>query len=137
MCLGVMQDSEKIRLDKWLWAARFFKTRSLATDAIKSGKVSVNGARVKPSREVHIGELIKFRQGNFVREVIVINLCQKRGPASEAQKLYEETEESRQNLTIQKELLAQQAIIQPHEKGRPTKKARRMIIQFTHKNKIT
>jgi ribosome-associated heat shock protein Hsp15 len=85
---------EQVRLDKWLWAARFFKTRSLATDAVAGGRVHVNDARVKPARELHVGDTVEITIGGLRRTVIVRDLSQKRGPAPVAQTLYEETPES-------------------------------------------
>ncbi|MEW5942227.1 MAG: S4 domain-containing protein [Pseudomonadota bacterium] len=124
-------DREKIRLDKWLWAARFFKTRSLAAQAVEGGKVHCNGARVKPARAVSVGDELRIRQGPFELTVTVRALSQRRGPAPEAALLYEETAESR----MARETLAEQLRAQPEpnsaRKGRPTKKARRHIIRFT------
>ena len=83
-----------MRIDKWLWAARFFKTRSLATDAVAGGKVHVNDARVKPARELHVGDTVDITIGSLKRTVIVRGLSDKRGPSPVAQALYEETPES-------------------------------------------
>jgi len=85
---------EDVRIDKWLWAARFFKTRSLATDAVAGGKVHVNDARVKPARELHLGDTVDITLGGLKRTVVVRALADKRGPAAVAQTLYEETPES-------------------------------------------
>jgi ribosome-associated heat shock protein Hsp15 len=85
---------EQVRVDKWLWAARFFKTRSLATDAVAGGKVHVNDARVKPARELHVGDTVEITIGRLRRTVIVRGVSEKRGPAPVAQALYEETPES-------------------------------------------
>jgi len=85
---------EHVRIDKWLWAARFFKTRSAATDAVTGGRVHVNGARVKPSRDVQIGDTVEIRIGQLVWNVLVRGLSDKRGPAKVAVTLYEETPES-------------------------------------------
>lgn len=84
----------KIRLDKWLWAARFFKTRALATEAVSGGKVHVNGQRVKPARAIHIDDILNITRGHVEWVVIIKALSEKRGPAEIAQTLYEETEES-------------------------------------------
>lgn len=129
-----MSDSnnqEKIRLDKWLWAARFFKTRSLASQAVEGGKVHCNGARVKPARAVNVGDELRIRQGPFELTVIVRALSQRRGPASEAALLYEETGQSRQAREMLAEQLRAQPVPYSARKGRPTKKARRHIIRFT------
>lgn len=83
-----------VRVDKWLWAARFFKTRSLATEAVAGGRVHVNDARVKPARELHIGDIVDITVGGLRRTVVVQALADKRGPAAIAQELYEETPES-------------------------------------------
>src|SRR5205085_4991472 len=88
-------DSDRLRLDKWLWAARFFKTRSLASDAITGGKVEVNGERAKPSKALKAGDEVRVRLGQYEHILIVRELSGRRGPASVAQTLYEETQASR------------------------------------------
>ncbi len=128
------QKFNKVRLDKWLWAARFFKTRALATNAIKGGKISLNGQHVKPGKEIQTGVILKIRQGMFVIEIVVNALSQRRGPASDAQALYEETEQSRLDATKLKERLKNQAVILPQQKGRPNKRNRQKIIQFNRKH---
>jgi ribosome-associated heat shock protein Hsp15 len=85
-----------VRIDKWLWAARFFKTRSLATEAVVAGHVQVDGARVKPARELRVGDTLVIRRGQVTWEVEVRALAERRGPASDAAELYEETRESQQ-----------------------------------------
>lgn len=85
---------DEVRIDKWLWAARFFKTRSLATEAVTGGKVHVNDARVKPARDLHVGDMVDITIGGLRRTVVVQGLADKRGPAAAAQALYEETPES-------------------------------------------
>ena len=122
---------KKIRIDKWLWAARFYKTRSLASEAIKGGKVSVNNHRAKPSREVGLGDTLVLRQGFDEKTVIVQALSDKRGPATVAQQLYQETELSIQKREKEKELRKLAAVQQPHGEGRPTKRLRRQIHRFT------
>ena len=89
-----MQDERRVRLDKWLWAARFFKTRSLARQAIEGGHVHYNGARIKPSRDVAIGAELRIQQGWDRRTVVVTALSDQRGPATVARTLYRETAES-------------------------------------------
>ncbi|MBX9928195.1 MAG: hypothetical protein K2X99_04705 [Gemmatimonadaceae bacterium] len=89
------EDGADVRLDKWLWAARFFKSRALATEAINGGKVEIGGQRVKPSRDVHVGETVRIRLGAFEHIITVRALSARRGPASVAQELYEETPASR------------------------------------------
>ena len=124
---------ERVRLDKWLWAARFFKTRALATEAINGGHVHLNGVRVKPSRTVQRGDRLEIRRAREEFEVTVVSLSERRGPAAEAAKLYEESEVSRQK----REALADQqrlfASIESAPQRRPDKKARRQIIRFTGK----
>jgi ribosome-associated heat shock protein Hsp15 len=122
---------DSVRLDKWLWAARFFKTRSLATEAIAGGKVDVNGDRAKPAKAVKPGDQIRLRLGPYEHFLIVRELGERRGPASVAQTLYEETEASR----AERERLAVQLKMAPaafvyEEKGRPTKKDRRDLSRF-------
>ena len=123
--------AQKVRIDKWLWAARFYKTRSLATEAIKGGKVSVNGNRAKPSREVEVGDVLVLRQSNHEKTVSVLDLSDKRGPATVAQLLYQETDESISKRKKEKELRKLTAVHMPHGEGRPTKRTRRMIHRFT------
>lgn len=124
-------EAKKVRLDKWLWAARFFKTRSLATEAIKGGKVTLNGHRGKPSRELEIGDTLILRQGYDEKTVIVQALSDKRGPATVAQQLYEETQDSIDKREKEKELRQLSAAQRPHGEGRPSKRQRRQIHRFT------
>jgi ribosome-associated heat shock protein Hsp15 len=112
-----------MRLDKWLWAARFFKTRTLAVEAIEGGRVSLNGDRAKPAKELRIGDTLAIRRPPFEHVVRVRELSDKRGPASVAAALFEETEESRARRTV---IAAEiKSLPQPRFKGRPTKKTRR------------
>ena len=116
----------RVRLDKWLWAARFFKTRGLAADAIDGGKVDVNGARVKRAKMVQLGDEVRIRQSPFEHIVLVRGISERRGPASVAATLYEETAESK----AKREALATQIRSMPAddwESGRPTKRDRRAI----------
>jgi ribosome-associated heat shock protein Hsp15 len=122
-------DQEKLRIDKWLWAARFFKTRALAAAAVETGKVQVNGARVKPAKALAAGDTLTLRLGPYQHVIEVLALSNRRGPAPEAQKLYRETEESR----AKRAALALELKTQPQssdQKGRPTKRDRREIEQF-------
>lgn len=122
-------DVEKFRIDKWLHAAHFFKTRSLAADAVERGKVQINGMRVKPSKTVTTGDKLTIRIGPYQYEIEVLALSNKRSSATEAQKLYQETEESRkarEKLTEQIKVQSQQF----YTKGRPTKRDRREIERF-------
>jgi ribosome-associated heat shock protein Hsp15 len=119
---------ERQRIDKWLWAARFFKTRALAVEAIERGRVQVAGQSVKPAREVKQGDVIEVRQAQIERTVVVCGLSAQRGPAPVAQKLYQETPES----VTKRELAATQQRLAPEpahaiDHGRPTKRDRRDI----------
>lgn len=118
---------ERTRLDKWLWAARFYKTRSLAVEAITGGKVQVNGERVKRAKPLQINDEIRIRQGPYEYQIVVRGLSERRGPASEAVTLYEEKPESRaarEALALQLKTLHSAFI---PDRGRPTKKDRREI----------
>ncbi len=119
--------SDNLRLDKWLWAARFFKTRSLATDAIERGRVKVNEERVKPARNVRIGDVLDIDNGSSEWQVRVADLSDKRGPAPVAQQLYAETELSVQRR--QQESERRRLFAEPAEAihGRPTKRDRRQL----------
>lgn len=133
----IMQTSNKntkVRLDKWLWAARFFKTRSLATYAVSGGKVYLNEQRIKPAKEVHIGDKLKIRTGYTERTVIVQALSIQRRPATEAVLLYEETAESIEKREQSAKLHRQNVALRPRGVGRPTKKERRLIYSFTRNN---
>lgn len=116
-----------MRLDKWLWAARFFKTRTLATDAINGGKVQVAGTRVKAAREIKVGERLDISNGEVRWEVTVLALSDKRGPAPEARLLYEESAESIAAREARKELWQLQADPAANLHGRPTKRDRRQL----------
>jgi ribosome-associated heat shock protein Hsp15 len=123
------ESETRVRLDKWLWAARFYKTRALAADAIDGGKVDVNDARVKRAKLVQIGDEVRIRQTPFEHVVKVRGVSDRRGPASVAATLYEETPESK----TKREALATQMRSMPHddwEAGRPTKRDRRDIQRF-------
>ena len=126
---------DRVRIDKWLWAARFFKTRSMAAQAVTGGKVHVNGARIKPARMVQPGEELRIRRGELEFIVIVQNVSDKRRPAKEAQLLYVETEESitqREKTREQKRLEAADRMYGPMK--RPDKRERRKIRKFTRKD---
>ena len=119
---------DALRIDKWLWAARFYKTRSLAVEEIDKGRVLVNEQTVKPAREVRPGDLVTLRQGAVIRTVVVRGLSGQRGPAPVAQQLYEETEASRlarEAAAEQRRLAAEPAL--SIEQGRPTKRDRRQM----------
>lgn len=120
-------DGDRVRLDKWLWAARFYKTRALAAEAIEGGKVEVNGDRAKRARALRPGDELRIRLGPYEHQVVVQALANRRGPAAEAAGLYEETaasREARERLALQ---LRSVAPLFQHDKGRPTKKDRRDI----------
>lgn len=122
---------DKIRLDKWLWAARFYKTRSLAKEMIDGGKVHYEGQRVKPSKEVAIGATIRLRQGTDEKIVVVTGLSGKRGNATQAAALYRETDDSiaaREQAAANRKALGPS--FGPGHQQRPNKKQRRNIIQF-------
>ena len=136
------QDSgERVRLDKWLWAARFFKTRSLAGTAVAGGKVQVNDARAKRAKQLKVGDVVRVRKGPYEFVLTVRGLAERRGPATEAQKLYEESEDSR---AAREEIAAARALERAQaprpplakmlSKGRPTKKDRRTMARFKDKN---
>ncbi|MCW9047997.1 MAG: S4 domain-containing protein [Gammaproteobacteria bacterium] len=125
-----MSIEEQQRLDKWLWAARFFKTRSLAAEAVSGGKVHLNGDRVKPSRNIKPGDSLQITRGQYEFNITIEALNKNRRPASEAQLLYIESEES---IHKRKELAQTLKILNantPHTVKRPSKKQRRQIVRF-------
>ncbi|MGM0430226.1 MAG: ribosome-associated heat shock protein Hsp15 [Pseudomonadota bacterium] len=119
-----------IRLDKWLWAARFYKTRALARQMVQSGKVHYDGQRSKPSKIVQVGAVITLRQGFDTKEVEVLALSEQRRGASEAQLLYQETAESVERREQNAEARKLNALYNPHPEGRPDKKQRRQLIRM-------
>lgn len=119
-----------MRLDKWLWAARFFKTRSVATDAVDGGKVKLNGVAPKPAREVKPGDRLEIRAGEQTWEVTIEGLNEQRRPAPEARLLYAETPESVQRRAEAVELRKLAPVALPEHKGRPTKRDRRQLVKF-------
>ncbi|HEY7987038.1 MAG TPA: S4 domain-containing protein [Methylophilaceae bacterium] len=125
-----MTEPAKLRLDKWLWAARFFKTRSLASTAIDGGKVHYDGQRAKPAKEIHVGATLRITRGIEVFEVIVRALSEHRKGAPEAALLFEETQESQQRRA---EIAAGRRVefgVRERGEGRPTKRQRRQIRSF-------
>ena len=122
-----------VRIDKWLWAARFFKTRAKAKVAIDGGKVHINGQRTKPSKEVTVGDQLEITQGYDEKIINVLDISDNRRSAEIAQKLYEETPESikRRELRAEQRRAAGQQVM---SEGRPTKKDRRMIHRFRDNN---
>lgn len=126
------EDNGKLRIDKWLWAARFYKTRSLAAEAVDSGKVKVNQVIAKRAKTVGPGDRLELRLGRFVFDIEVLGISSKRGGAPDAQKLYRETEESKAQRAILAEQLRADAPLFVF-KGRPSKRDRRQIAKF-HKD---
>ena len=116
-----------MRLDKWLWAARFFKTRSLAQQAVAAGRVQLNGERTKPAHEVKAGDMVVVRVAEWRWEVRVKALSERRGPAEEARKLYDETEASRAERERRRDLRRWGTEPAAALKGRPTKRDRRLL----------
>ena len=124
-----------MRLDKWLWAARFFKTRQLACEAINGGKVHLEGQRTKPGKEVRVGNRLSIHKGSLAWDLVIMGLARQRRPAREAAELYEESEESRlrrQQLTEERRQLRAAGEVQ---RGRPSKKDRRDIERFLDKTR--
>jgi ribosome-associated heat shock protein Hsp15 len=128
-------DVVKVRLDKWLWAARFFKTRALAATAIETGKVEVNAERAKRAKQLQVGDSLRIRLGPYNHLVTVRALSENRGPAPVAAKLYEETEESvkaREAMGLQVKIARS---VPGYDRGRPTKKDRRDIERVKRKDR--
>ena len=126
--------AERIRVDKWLWAARLVKTRTLAAEAVKSGRVKVNGIAAKPSKEVGPGDRLELRTGPVRMDVVVEGVAPRRGPAAEAAKLYEETaasREARDRHAAERRLARQEG----GEGGRPTKRDRRLLERLKGRRK--
>ena len=126
------EEDNVIRLDKWLWAARFYKTRSIAKEMIDGGKVHYNGQRSKPNKTVEVGAIIKLRQGNDEKEIKVTALSAQRRGAPEAQLLYQETEQSVEKR--EKLKLARKINAMPHPDRRPNKKERRDLLKFKYQD---
>ena len=127
------QEEDRQRLDKWLWAARFFKTRALASEAVNGGKVHLNGARVKPSRVVKAGDQLHITKGQLEYQLVIKALNSKRRPAKEAALLYEESAES---IEAREQRMAEIKILNaqmPFVEKRPSKKGRRQIVRFKRK----
>ena len=119
-----------VRADKWLWAARFYKTRSLAMEAINGGKVHLNGERIKPARKLVVGDHLTVQKGIYTFAITIAGLSLQRGPAAVAQTLYSESAESRQARQTLKETQRLQGDAGGQRQGRPDKRARRQIHQF-------
>lgn len=119
-----------MRLDKWLWAARFFKTRVLASEAIAHGKVTVNGSRAKSSRSVRINDELRIRKGPYEWRVSIKGFSEKRGPAREAVNMYSESEASLEARESLSKILQLDRLSRPTTDGRPDKKERRKLLSF-------
>ena len=123
----------RVRLDKWLWAARFFKTRRLAMEACDAGRVKIGEQVLRPGRSVNLGEHITLTRDQLAWEIIVLGLSARRGPAPEAQKLYRETEEGRVKREEEQARRKAAAVAGPVLKGRPTKRDRRDIDKYVER----
>ena len=123
--------SERVRIDKWLWAARFFKTRSLAAKALDGGKVKLNGEHVKPSKELKPGDTLTMHIAELEWTVNVRELSERRGPAEAARQLYAESESSQASRQAAIEMRRLQKIPLREDRGRPSKRDRRLIRRFT------
>ena len=123
-------EGSHIRIDKWLWAARFLKTRSLAAETVAGGKVKVNGERAKAAKAVRLDDELSIHVGPYEYVVRVLGLSGRRGPAPEAALLYAESVQSKAAREELAARLSAERIYDSHEKGRPTKRARRQIIRF-------
>jgi ribosome-associated heat shock protein Hsp15 len=119
--------SARLRIDKWLWAARFFKTRSVASDAVEKGRVRIGGANVKPSKEVRVGDLVEIEIEHVLWQVNVLGICEVRGPAPIAQTLYAETDAGREKRVAESERRKTYREPAAALQGRPTKRDRRII----------
>ena len=122
-----MNDGGRVRIDKWLWAARFFKTRTLAAEAIELGRVRIGGERIKPSREARIGDLVEVLAGEHALACVIRALSAQRGPAPVAQQLYEETADSRARRERRREIARYGAEPARAIRGRPTKRDGRLL----------
>ena len=128
-----MSEEGKVRLDKWLWAARFFKTRQLAHEALELGRINVNGDRVKASRNVQVGDVLDMRIQQLEYRLTVLALSTQRRPAKEAQLLYSEDEDVRTKRDEQRLVKQAERVSFPFGDGKPTKKGRRDIQKFKTK----
>lgn len=124
------KSAEAVRLDKWLWAARFYKTRAIAREMVEGGKVHYNGQRSKPGKIVEPDAELTLRQGNDERTVIIQTVSDKRGPASEAQQMYAETPQSIEKREKVAQARKINALTMPHPDRRPDKKERRDLMKF-------
>ncbi|HZF27125.1 MAG TPA: RNA-binding S4 domain-containing protein [Steroidobacteraceae bacterium] len=120
----------RMRIDKWLWCARFFKSRAQAGEAVAGGKVHVNGERVKPAHPIKTGDRLEITQAALVRELLVVTLAARRGPAAEAARCYEETAASSERRAHFKEQHALAAAFAPRPRARPDKRQRRRLMKL-------
>ncbi|HWL39152.1 MAG TPA: RNA-binding S4 domain-containing protein [Gemmatimonadaceae bacterium] len=127
-------ETAKVRLDKWLWAARFFKTRSLAATAIEAGKVEVNGERAKRAKQLQAGDSVAVRLGPYTHQITVLALSERRGPASAAAKLYEETPEGKKARELLQAQMKAAQLSFGYDSGKPTKKDRRALQKLRRKD---
>jgi len=129
-------DSEiaTVRIDKWLWAARFYKTRSLATVAVGGGKVHINGERAKPAKLIRVGDELEIRLGPYLHTVKVLGLSERRGPATVAARLYLESDESRRTRETLALQLKYSSALERLEDGRPTKRERRDLLRLKRRH---
>lgn len=125
------ESDARMRIDKWLWAARFFKTRSLAADAVEKGRVRIAGATVKPAKDVRVGDLVVIEIERVVWEIRVLGVCDVRGPATVAQTLYAETADSQAKRVAEAERRRTYREPAAALQGRPTKRDRRVIDKFS------
>ena len=122
-----MGTEDRLRIDKWLWAARFFRTRTQAAEALDLGRVRINGERTKPAREARVGDRVEIQAGDMRRELVIRSLSAQRGPAAVAQQLYEETPDSLARRERRRELSLHGAEPARSIKGRPTKREGRAL----------
>ena len=118
---------DRLRVDRWLWHTRFFKTRSLAADEVKAGHVRVNGQRTKPAHEIKVGDVLAILRGAYDREVVVGRIPERRGPAAQAAACYAETEASLERGRLRAAERASAPVLAPPTAGRPDKRTRRLI----------
>jgi ribosome-associated heat shock protein Hsp15 len=133
MIMQEQTSTDGLRIDKWLWAARFFKTRALASAAVKGGKIEVNGDKAKPAKLVRSNDMLKIQRGMFEYSIKVLGVTTQRGPATIANLLYEELPDSIERREALAQELKNQAMHAPLFTGRPSKLERRRIVQFTRK----
>ena len=126
-----MSNESQIRVDKWLWASRFFKTRALAANAVTIGRVKVNGDRTKPSKQIKVGNRLSIQLSPFTWEIEIMGLSLQRLSAELAKNLYEESSKSQERRhDINEQLKLEKKLLSPRHKGRPTKRDRTQIIRF-------